>query len=247
MARYQAILAYDGTHFSGFQRQLNLRTVQGAVEDALRKIGWTGRTIYAAGRTDRGVHALGQVIAFDFDWRHADAHLLRAINAGLPPDAAVRSVQRAGKDFHPRYHAVARRYQYHIICEDVRNPLRERYVWRVWPAVELAPLLHAASHLVGTHDFSAFGTPPRPGGTTVRTVFHAKWTQSAHNELVFEVEANAFLYHMVRRIVQLQVDVARGKFDPGIVPNYLAEAQPTPVQGLAPPQGLFLSAVRYST
>jgi tRNA pseudouridine38-40 synthase len=130
MARYQVILAYDGTLFLGFQRQSRTRTVQGVVEAALGALGWTGRTIYSAGRTDTGVHAAGQVIAFDLEWKHSTLDLRQALNANLPEDVAAREVREVPPDFHPRYGALSRRYQYRILCSDVRDPLRERYVWR---------------------------------------------------------------------------------------------------------------------
>ncbi len=125
MARYQVILAYDGTHFVGFQRQGRSRTVQGVVEAALRQLGWQGRAILSAGRTDTGVHAAGQVIAFDLDWTHPEKELGRAINANLPQDVAVRSVAPASPDFHPRFDATARRYRYHLFCDaDPRSAAR---------------------------------------------------------------------------------------------------------------------------
>ncbi len=243
MARYQAVLAYDGTLFHGFQRQAAERTVQGEVEEALHRVGWTGGSILAAGRTDAGVHASGQVIAFDLAWAHTPAALLQALNANLPSDVAVRQVRVAGEDFHPRYHARARRYQYRIFSDSTRNPLRERFAWRVWPAPDLDRLNQAAAQLLGEHDFRAFGSPPKPGGVTVRRVQAATW-QHERDELIFEIEANAFLYHMVRRIVQLQVDIGQGKLPPASVRQYL-NGETGPVKGLAPPHGLTLVGVRY--
>ena len=114
MGRYQVILAYDGTDFNGFQRQASnkIRTVQGTVEAALRRIGWQGKSVLAAGRTDTGVHAFGQVITFDHEWKHSSEDLLAAINANLPQDVAARAVELAKPDFHPRFDAVARCYYY---------------------------------------------------------------------------------------------------------------------------------------
>lgn len=247
MARYQAILAYDGTGFSGFQRQAlssQTRTVQGVVETALHSLGWQGRSILAAGRTDTGVHASGQVIALDLDWRHSPEALRAAMNANLPPDVAVESVKPAEPDFHPRYHALARRYRYRIFCRPVRDPLRERYAWRVWPPVELEPLQGSAAFLPGSHDFAAFGTPPRPGGTTVREVFQAGWEQNGA-DLAFEILANAFLYHMVRRLVSFQVAIGQGESQAHVMLTRLKGGSQALVQGLAPPQGLTLVEVIY--
>src|SRR4030065_835697 len=111
MARYKVIIAYDGTHFQGFQRQVKGRTVQGVLEDALRQLKWDSKSILSAGRTDTGVHALGQVIVFDLAWNRLDEELLRALNALLPGDVAARSVEQVGAYFHPRYDAILGRYR----------------------------------------------------------------------------------------------------------------------------------------
>jgi tRNA pseudouridine38-40 synthase len=248
MARYQVILAYDGAEFFGFQRQARgpkQRTVQAAVEAALHRLGWQGTTILAAGRTDTGVHASGQVVAFDLDWAHSPEALRSALNAHLPPDAAVQSVQPASAAFHPRYAAAARRYCYRLFCQPVRDPLRERYAWRVWPALELGLMQPATLALVGTHDFAAFGTPPRVGGSTVRTVLSAHWTGNPPDELAFEIVANAFLYRMVRRLVGFLVAIGQGLHPPEALLECLESGPPVLVQNLAPPHGLTLVEVIY--
>jgi tRNA U38,U39,U40 pseudouridine synthase TruA len=135
MARYQIILAYDGTDFLGSQRQVHARTIQGELEKALTKLGWQGRTVLLAGRTDTGVHASGQVAAFDLDWGHGLDDLTSALNANLPGDMAVRQAREAPQDFQPRFDATSRLYRYRLFCESARDPLRERYAWRVWPKV----------------------------------------------------------------------------------------------------------------
>jgi tRNA pseudouridine38-40 synthase len=247
MARYQVILAYDGTLFAGFQRQARSRTVQGEVEAALRQLGWQGRAILAAGRTDTGVHASGNVIAFDLEWGHPVDELVQALNARLPVDAAARSAQEAEVDFHPRYDATARQYRYRLACSVVRNPLSERYAWRAWPEADLARMQAAAEVFTGTHDFSAYGAPPKPGGSTVRTIFASDWRET-DGELVYEVQGNAFLYHMVRRMVFLQVKVGQGKLEASDLADGLAgkPERIAQVTGLAPPQGLTLVEVRYA-
>ncbi|MCH7662487.1 MAG: tRNA pseudouridine(38-40) synthase TruA [Chloroflexi bacterium] len=244
MARYQAILTYDGTEYSGMQRQAQARTVQGVVEEALKKIGWVGDSIIAAGRTDAGVHAAGQVISFDLEWGHPEADLLNALNASLPVDAAVSSVMLARKDFHPRYDAVSRRYCYSIFCQPRRQPLRERYAWRIWPQLDVIMMRSAAKRLLGEHDYSAYGAPPKKDGPTVRKVLNASWRQN-DDRFEFEIEANAFLYHMVRRIVSQQIEIGLGKQNPETVAEYLDGNLPEKVQGLAPPNGLFLMEVHY--
>lgn len=244
MVRYQAILAYDGTKFQGFQRQKNVRTVQGVVEKALHAIGWQGKTILAAGRTDTGVHAIGQVIAFDMSWPHRTGDLLTALNANLPVDVAVRDICSVSGDFHPRYAALARKYRYRLVCDAIRQPLRERYAWRVWPEVSIALLQSVAGHITGKHDFRAFGAPHRTGGSTVREVTFATWYADGP-ELVFEIVGNAFLYHMVRRLVFFMVKVGQGRLEPESILDYLESEELPWIQGLAPPQGLFLVEVIY--
>ncbi len=244
MARYKVILAYDGTQFQGYQRQAKVRTVQGVVEAALRELGWTGSSILAAGRTDTGVHADGQVIAFDIEWRHPDASLRSAMNAYLPGDVAVRSIEVCLQDFHPRYDARSRTYRYSIYCQESRHPLLDRYALQVWPAAELALMQIAAGFIEGTHDFGAFGTPPREGGKTVRTVYKAIWLKSG-DQLVFEISANAFLYKMVRRLVSYQIEIGLGKRQPGEIGQSLVTPPASIVQGMVAPHGLSLIRVDY--
>lgn len=248
MARYQVILAYDGAEFYGFQRQAGSsgqRTVQGVVEDALRRIGWQGRAILFAGRTDVGVHASGQVIAFDLDWSHSMEALLAALNANLPTDVAAQAAQPVADDFHPRYDARARRYQYRLFCQPRRNPLRERYAWRVWPGVDGERMQRAATYLIGTHDFAAFGSPPRRKGITLRTVYQAQWSPELSDGWIFEVSANAFLFHMVRRMVGMLAAIGQGKQEPEDVVNYLQNPNGAKLRTLAPAHGLTLVEVIY--
>ncbi|HLE50921.1 MAG TPA: tRNA pseudouridine(38-40) synthase TruA [Anaerolineales bacterium] len=244
MVRYKVILAYDGTDFQGFQRQAKARTVQSVVEAALRSFGWEGKAVLAAGRTDTGVHASGQVIAFDLDWAHSTQGLQRAINAHLPSDVVVRSVRQVSVDFHPRYAAQARRYQYRIFCDEVRQPLQERYAWRVWPEVSTALLQQLSNRLIGTHDFGAFGSPPRAGGSTVRNITSAIWLVDGP-EMIFEIIGNAFLYRMVRRLVSFQVEVAQDKMAQGELDRFLVDWVTIPVRGTAPAHGLTLVEVIY--
>jgi tRNA pseudouridine38-40 synthase len=250
MARYQVILAYDGAGFIGFQRQApdrNDPTVQGVVEAALRRLGWQGQAILAAGRTDTGVHAAGQVIAFDLDWPHPVEALQAAMNANLPPEVAARRVCVASADFHPRYDAWARRYRYQVYCQPVRDPVLERYAWRVWPAVNLERLQSAAGLFVGEHDFAAFGTPPKEGGPTRRIVFSAAWQAGADGRLTFEICGNAFLYRMVRRLVGFQIEIGHERRNLLELEEILRSGEKAGVRGLAPAHGLTLVEVLYPT
>jgi tRNA pseudouridine38-40 synthase len=246
MARYQAILAYNGAGFSGSQVQANSRTVQGELERALRNLGWSGKSVIMAGRTDTGVHATGQVAAFDFDWTHSAVKLLNALNADLPSDLAIKSLQPAETDFHPRFDAISRKYRYRLICEPIRDPLREKFLWRVWPAVDGDVLKRNAVIFLGTHDFAAIGSPATPKGTTVRTVTIAEWKNMPDGEWQFEVQADAFLYRMARRLVFVQVAIAQGRCSVEKVQNALSK-QGKLLAGLAPAHGLTLVEVTYGS
>ena len=243
MAHYKVILAYDGTHFLGYQRQGSVRTVQAAVETALSVLGWQGKTVLASGRTDTGVHAAGQVIAFDLDWSHSEEELVRAMNFSLPSDVAVREAKQVVETFHPRFDARDRRYQYRLYTSPVRDPLRERFAWRVWPAPSVDQLRAAAGLLLGSHDFAAFGNPPVPHGSTIRFIFETGWAAEG-DEMRFDIRGNAFLYHMVRRVVFVQVQVGQNRLSLEEMETGLREARPMP-PGLAPAQGLTLMEVRY--
>jgi tRNA pseudouridine38-40 synthase len=244
MARYQIILAYDGTDFSGSQRQAKSRTVQSELEKALTRLGWQGKSVLLAGRTDRGVHASGQVAAFDLEWKHPRVELIRALNGNLPADMAASTVEIVPDDFHPRFDATSRRYRYRLFCQALRDPLRERYAWRIFPAVNVSILDEAARLFLGKHDFAAFGTPPRPESSSVRTVMKAEW-QNRGDEWFFEVQADAFLYRMVRKIVHVQVAVGQGRISAQVVAAAL-EGNPQGIPGgIAPANGLTLVEVTY--
>jgi len=257
MERYQVILAYDGSHFKGFQRQANDRTVQGVVELALRRLHWQGSSILAAGRTDTGAHATGQVISFDLTWDHETADLRQALNKYLPADVAAREVRQVHATFHPRYDAGWRKYLYNIYCQPVRQPLLEPSAWRVWPEVDPGTLHGIAAKLIGTHDFGAFGTPSHTGGNTTRCVLESTW-RAKDFCMVYEIKAHAFLYHMVRRLVFFQVRIAQGIMDltslehsleigAGVGMDAIVKNVPGKrlVHGLAPARGLVLQEVYY--
>jgi tRNA pseudouridine38-40 synthase len=253
MARYKLTLAYDGSEFVGSQRQASIktRTVQGELEKALRKLGWTGRSVILSGRTDTGVHATGQVASADLNWPHAERDLIRALNSALPSDMAVWSAEVVDDKFHPRFDATLRRYCYSLFCRPIRDPIRERNAWRVQQTINPELLEKAAKLLIGTHDFSAFGSPTTAKGTTVRTVSTAAWMQTAEaGAWKFEVQADAFLYRMVRRMVFLQVAVAQGKVPAEAIIHALAgqvsgKSRTGLPSGLAPAHGLTLVEVMY--
>jgi tRNA pseudouridine38-40 synthase len=202
--------------------------------------------VTGAGRTDTGVHATGQVISFDVTWKHADAVLLRALNAVLPDDIALQDLcQQSG--FHPRFDALSRVYVYTIIHASQRQPLWQRFAWSVWSDLDSAVLHQTAAMLVGEHDFATFGNPPQ-GTNTVRHILHSAWLvidEPFGQRLRYTVEGNAFLEHMVRRMVGMQIDVARGQMTLTAFAEAFAAADLSQSGTVAPPQGLVLEAVRY--
>lgn len=243
--RFRAVLAYDGTRYHGFQRQANAQpTVQSAVEDALAAIVGGPVGLLGAGRTDAGVHATGQVIAFDLSWRHPAEALRNALNAHLPPDVAVWDVRQAAPGFHPRYDARRRRYDYRVLIAPVRDPLERLRAWHLTGPLDVAAMNAAAASLVGEHDFSTFGTPPQ-GDNAIRQVIAAGWEGDPATELRFSIVANAYLTRMVRSIVGTLVQVGQGRMTPGEFQDILAARRRALSGAAAPPYGLYLVSVEY--
>jgi tRNA pseudouridine38-40 synthase len=246
--RYRATLAYDGAPFQGYQRQKDgVPTVQATVEGALQRIGQAPVTVYAAGRTDTGVHATGQVIAFDLDWNHGEAALCRALNSNLPASVAITDLALTEAGFHPRFDALDRTYRYTIVVSGQRRPLLRHTAWVVHKPLAIAPMRQAARLLLGKQDFAALGRPPT-GHTTIREVMAAELDEihiDGDTWVRFTITANAFLYRMVRRTTGLLYDVGRGKFTPDHVSALLKAAVIAKGVTIAPPQGLVLTRVRY--
>ena len=242
--RYRAQIEYDGTAYFGFQRQRDDQpTIQSELEKAISRLSETKVTVHGAGRTDSGVHAWGQVVAFDLEWRHGEEVLLRAVNAHLPPDIAVQSLAVAAATFHPRYAALRRAYEYVIYNAPIRSALRRQRAWQVnWP-LAIERMNDAAALLLGTHDFATFGQPPE-GENTVRHVYQAQW-RGRDAELIFTIEANAFLYRMVRSLVGTLVEVGSGKLSVTQFQDALQAQDRAQAGTTAPAHGLFLLSVTY--
>ena len=237
--RFRARVEYDGTDFFGFQAQPGVRTVQGELEAALARLSnGERRPVDGAGRTDAGVHAAGQVIAFTYAGRLAAAELGRALDAHLPPDVAIRDVRPAPAGFHPRYAARYREYRYSV-WNGPRSPLRERQALGVRVPLDTAAMARAGSVLVGRHDFSAFGAADR---SPVRTV-HSVRVRRDGSLVTIDVRADAFLRGMVRRIVAVLLEAGRGKMDETAVREALAARRPALDGATAPAKGLCLRSV----
>ncbi len=244
--RYRAVVEYDGTDFYGFQRQRkDFRTVQGELERALAVLVDRPVGILAAGRTDTGVHATGQVIAFDLAWPHGEDTLLRALNANLARDVAVQAIAPTRTDFHPRFDARRRAYRYLIeLCPSGRRrPLSRLYRWQVSEALDLPRMNEASRALIGVHDFATFGTAPQ-GENTTRELFRAEWHQVG-DEVIFDIEANAFLYRMVRSLVASLKRVGDGSWSLERFMTAFTAADRPAAAAPAPPNGLFLVSVTY--
>ncbi len=250
MRRYAAILAYDGSAYQGFQRQPEpTPTIQSAVEMAISRVTTQPASIYAAGRTDTGVHASGQVIAFDVGWQHGNGELLRAINSQLPADIALRDIWRQ-EGFHPRFDALWRQYAYRIATPATRHPLLTRHVWQlIGESLDLERMNAAAAICLGEHDFAAFGRPPQEGSSnSVRRIYVSRWEKESGafgRTLRYRIRGTAFLYHMVRRLVGMMAQVGRGLISPAEFEEILRSRDIARAKRLAPANGLILEAVGY--
>jgi len=239
----RATVAYDGTDFAGFQHQVGQRTVQDALESALKTITQESIRLVAAGRTDSGVHALGQVVAFRTHWQHSLSDLTRAWNAVLPGDVVALALQEAEDGFHPRFDARSRWYRYSIWNQGVRNPLVRRTTMWVCQALDMESMVQATSSLVGEHDFATFGSPPQ-GSNTVRHVLRATWTRE-ESMAYLDIEANAFLYRMARSIVGTVLQVGAGALSVAQFGSAFLAADRNLAGPTAPANGLCLMAVYY--
>jgi tRNA pseudouridine38-40 synthase len=242
--RYRATVEYDGSDFLGFQFQPRGRTVQGALEEAIECITRQKVRIVGAGRTDAGVHAVGQVIVFNVVWRHTTQDLARALNAVLPVEIAIRDCIITRPEFHPRYDALWRHYRYTVLIDPVRSPLWQRYAHQVLEPLDLGAMEAASCHLIGRHDFAAFGQPTQ-GTSTVRHVMEAGWT-SEGNRLQFDIIANAFLRHMARGIVGTLLQVGRGRLGPDGIVRLLESRDRAEAGPPAPASGLCLMRIGYA-
>jgi tRNA pseudouridine38-40 synthase len=237
--RFRATVEYDGTEFAGFQLQAGARTVQGELEAALARLtGGTRQAVDGAGRTDAGVHATGQVIAFTYAGRLSAEDLMGALNGLLPKDIAVRDVRRAPAGFHPRYAARYREYRYSI-WDGPRSPLRERTALQVRPRLDVDAMARAAVAFEGRHDFSAFGGADQQ---PVRTVHRVRVRRSG-DLITIDVRADAFLRGMVRRMVAALLAVGRGTLPEGSIAGLLAGATPALDGAAAAARGLCLRRV----
>lgn len=243
-------IAYDGTDFCGWQFQPSRRTVQGVLEEAIQRVTGESLRVVAAGRTDTGVHALGQVVSLTTSSLLEPPVLLRAVNAYLPPDVTVLEVQDAPEGFNAIDCSRGKRYQYLIQDGCRRDVFARGRAWRVFQQLDDKAMHAAAQLLRGTHDFRSFQNQGSPRVSTVRTIrdLNVERRTFGHGERVaIEIEADGFLYNMVRNIVGTLVEVGKGK-QPADWPLAVLAAQDRTLAGMcAPPQGLYLVKVFYES
>jgi len=264
MPTFKITLAYDGTDFVGWQRQAAGVSIQGLLEEALRELDQRDVTVTGAGRTDAGVHALGQVAAFSIGRALAADAVVRALNARLPEAVRVLSAEEVPPSFHPQFGARAKTYRYRIWNGDVSSPFERRYAWHVPGALDLDAMQAAARILEGVHDFAAFQSTGGETKTTEREILSSRiadggwridWSiESAESAirnpqselLAYQIVGTGFLRHMVRAIAGSLVEVGRGRRPPEWLADVLASRDRGIAGPTAPAEGLFLVSVTYS-
>ncbi|MGH2365358.1 MAG: tRNA pseudouridine(38-40) synthase TruA [Chloroflexota bacterium] len=240
------MVEYDGTDFHGSQVQPGLRTVQGTLLDALLCITQEHIGLEFAGRTDAGVHALGQVVSFATAFRHGPVVLQRGLNAVLPRDVAVRGAEEVDASFHARRSARERWYRYTVQVGPVPQPLLQRTTWFFPRPLDVERMTAAARYLLGVHDFIAFGNVPGGRGSSIRQMTHASACQEGDRLVHIDVKATAFLKHMARSISGLLLRTGTGEVAPEEVARVLAERDRHAAGPVAPARGLCLMGVSYA-
>lgn len=238
------VVAYEGTAYRGFQIQKGGRTIQGELEKALGGIFGHAPRVMAAGRTDAGVHALGQVVNFRAEGSIPTDRIPRALNGLLPPDIVVRGAAEVPPSFHARYDATGKTYRYLIYTGGIPSPFWRRYSLMAGRSLDLAAMQQAAAFLVGTHDFRSFQASGSSVKRTVRTVSDIS-IREVPPLVIFEARADGFLYKMVRNIVGTCLEIGLGAMKPEDIREVLVRADRDAAGPTAPPEGLFLVRVDY--
>jgi tRNA pseudouridine38-40 synthase len=246
---FKITVAYDGGPFLGWQRQAGGTTVQGLIEDALRDLDDRDVSVAGAGRTDAGVHALGQVASFMLVRDDVTPEVVvRLLNAKLPPEIRVRAAEQAPASFHARFSATSKRYRYRLWNAGVSDPFERAYAWHVFGALDVPAMAEAARYVAGRHDFAAFETAGA-GGPTARVIRCSAVIDHRGGDgaglVTYEIEGNGFLRHMVRAIVGTLVEVGRGRKPPEWMRDVIASRDRAQAGRNAPAHGLFLVSVDY--
>lgn len=247
MRTLKLTLQYDGTDYVGWQRQGAGVSIQGLLEEALQRFEGAPVTVNGAGRTDAGVHALGQVASVSIAAAIEAPALARALNAMLPPAVRVLGVEEMAPEFHARFGATGKAYEYRIANTPIISPFLHRYAWHVIAPLNLDAMREAAAMLIGAHDFAAFQGSGASVRTTERIVRAIEWEDGGGYDLplVMRIRGDGFLRHMVRNIVGTLAEVGKGRWPPARVAAIRASLDRTKAGPTAPPQGLFLVQVVY--
>lgn len=247
MTRYKAIIAYDGTHFNGFQKQPNGRTVQEEMEKTLKKMA-NGKeiTVFGSGRTDAGVHAMGQVIHFDYPEERPLERMRFALDTQSSEDIAVKAVEIVLDDFHARYLVKEKTYQFRVDIGKPRSPFRRHYASYFPYPLDLSKIQRALPDLIGTHDFTSFCASGSSIEDKVRTIYEAKMeVNEAGDELLFTFRGNGFLYKMIRILVGTLLKIGNGRLSEDSIPEIIAKKDRNAAGPTAHPEGLYLYEVVY--
>ncbi len=243
--RYKCVVGYDGAGFSGYQVQPNKRTVQLEIERVLTTMNKSTVKIVSSGRTDAGVHAVGQVFHFDSTLEMDGHQWCRALNAMLPEDIVVKSTERVSPNFHARYDACQKEYRYKVQQTTMRDPFTRNVVTQVSQSLDTKKMQEAARYLVGEHDFSSFCAANTSVVDKVRTIISIEVQEVYQNQIEFRVVGSGFLYNMVRIIVGTLLEIGTGKRTVEDMNRILEARDRTKSGKTAPPQGLYLWEVRY--
>ncbi len=249
MPRYALKIEYDGAPFCGWQRQAGLPSVQQAIEEAIAKIAPGGAAITGAGRTDTGVHALGQVAHFDLAREWEPFRLMEALNFHLKPaPVAILAAARVAEDFHARFDAVKRRYLFRLVSRRAPVVMDRGKVWQLRHALDVEPMREAARHLIGKHDFTTFRASQCQAQSPVKTLDRLDIEElpcPEGREYRFHIEARSFLHNQVRSLVGTLERVGAGAWEPERVRAALAACDRAACGPVSPPQGLYLAQVTY--
>lgn len=249
--RYKIEFAYDGTHFAGFQVQPNERTVELVLQNAVNKIGKKPDEIihvYASGRTDAGVHALGQVAHFDLPFDIAPKSVRRALNSLLPLDVIVNTVEKVDPNFHARFNAHDKLYRYRVSQGEFVDPFRRNYTGHFKYPLNVEIMAQSSQALVGTHDFSSFVASGGGSQNNVRTIYSVDvYQEDNSHEIIFEFNGSGFLYNQVRIMVALLLEIGSKRRPANVIPEIIEAKNRDLARGTAPASGLYLVKVNYSS
>lgn len=245
MRTIKLTLAYDGSGYHGFQKQPHGETIQNIVDEFLSRVCGESITTAGSGRTDAGVHAYGQVVSFSTNGRIPCANILRASQTMLPQDIVLLQAEEVEENFHARYSALWKEYQYRVVVNAQQDPFLVKYTWQLREQPDIERMNEAAKLLLGKHDFSAFRSSGSVDSDPVRTIYRAEWTMVNDNELRFAIAGDGFLYHMVRNLVWSLVQVGLGKRSIVEFQNELNSKRCEYLNSPAPACGLYLKHVEY--